>query len=186
MNKFLYCSQCGKKSINLTIPDGDSRYRKVCESCHTIFYENPKIVVGAVITHADQFLLCKRAIEPQVGFWTYPAGYLENDESLEEGAIRETAEESGATIQISRLVGTYSLTAINQIHIVYAGTMLTPEFSPGKESLEVALFKEENIPWDDLAFPVIRWALSAFIYDKSGKVDSKSSNKSLRDSLADK
>ncbi len=177
MIKYIYCSQCGKQSINLKIPDGDTHHRQVCENCQTIFYENPKIVVGSVITYQDQFLLCKRAIEPQMELWTYPAGYLENNESLEECAHREAAEEAGITIKLTRLIGTYSLTAINQIHIIYAGEMEKHQFSAGIESLEVALFTHEKIPWNDLAFPVIHWALSAFIYNKSGIVDSRTSDK---------
>jgi ADP-ribose pyrophosphatase YjhB (NUDIX family) len=186
MTKYIYCSQCGKQSINLKIPEGDTHYRQVCENCQTIFYENPKVVVGSVITYKDQFLLCKRAIEPQTGLWTYPAGYLENHESLEESAHREAAEEAGITIELTRLVGIYSLTGINQIHIIYAGEMIKPEYSAGQESLEVAFFKQEKIPWDDLAFPVIGWALSAFIYNKFGSVDSKTIDKFLLDSFSQK
>ena len=171
--KHLFCSQCGKPSIRLTIPADDTLPRQVCESCHTIFYDNPKIVVGSIVTYQDQFLLCKRAIEPRMGYWTYPAGYLENHESLEEGAQREAQEEAGITVQLTRLVGIYSLTGVNQIHIVYAGEMHKPEFAAGKESLEVAFFTPENIPWEELAFPVIRWSLSAFVQDKSGQVDSR-------------
>lgn len=179
MNKYLYCSQCGEQSINFEIPNGDTHTRQVCQNCQTIFYENPKVVVGSVITYQDHFLLCKRAIAPQIGLWTYPAGYLENHESLEEGAYREAAEEAGITIKLIRLVGIYSLKAINQVHIIYASEMIKPEYSAGKESLEVALFKQENIPWDSLAFPVIRWALYAYINNKSGGVDSKTSDKLL-------
>ena len=185
MNKYRYCSQCGKESISFKIPDGDTLHRHVCDHCHIIFYENPKIVVGAVTTYEDKFLLCKRAIEPQQGFWTYPAGYLENRESLEQGVHREASEEAGITIKLTRLLGTYSLTAIDQVHIIYAAEMIKPEYYPGKESLEVALFTQDEIPWDDLAFPVIRWALKAYIHDKSGRVDSKVSDKSFPESLSD-
>jgi ADP-ribose pyrophosphatase YjhB (NUDIX family) len=176
MTNYNFCSQCGKESIRFVIPSGDTLPRHVCDSCQTIFYENPKIVVGTVTTYQDKFLLCKRAIEPQKGFWTYPAGYLENKESLEEGAHREANEEAGITIKLSRLIGTYSLTGINQIHIIYAAEMLTPDYSPGEESLEVALFSQEEIPWNELAFPVIHWALTAYIQNKNGSVDSKVSN----------
>lgn len=179
MTHYRFCSQCGKESIIMKIPDNDTHQRQVCNYCHTIFYENPKIVVGAVTLYQDQFLLCKRAIEPQVGLWTYPAGYLENKESLEEGACREAAEEAGVKIYITRLIGTYSLLAVNQVHIIYAAEMLSPEFSAGDESLEVGLFNQEEIPWNDLAFPVIRWALSAFINDSSGEIDSKVSSHDL-------
>lgn len=177
MSIYNFCSHCGKDSISFVIPNGDSLHRYVCDFCHNIFYENPKIVVGTVTTYRDKFLLCKRAIEPQKGLWTYPAGYLENQESLEDGAKREANEEAGITIKLNRLIGTYSLTAINQIHIIYAGEMITPEYSPGAESLEVALFSEEEIPWHDLAFPVINWALTAYLEKKPGSIDSKVSNK---------
>lgn len=185
MTKHLYCSRCGKDAIALKIPDGDTLHRQVCDNCSTIFYENPKIVVGAVTIYEDKFLLCKRAIEPQKGFWTYPAGYLENKESLEDGAHREAKEEAGITIELLRLLGTYSLTAVDQIHIIYLAKMTKPAYSPGDESLEVALFAQEEIPWNDLAFPVIRWALNAYINDKSGAIDSKVSNKHFLDSLHD-
>lgn len=185
MIKYRYCSQCGKQSISFKIPAHDTLHRHVCDYCHTIFYENPKIVVGAVTTYQNQFLLCKRAIEPQKGLWTYPAGYLENQESLEQGALREAAEEAGITIKLTRLLGTYSLTAINQIHVIYAAEMVNPEYAPGHESIEVALFTPDKIPWDDLAFPVIRWALTAFIHNKPGNIDSKVSSKPLNDSLSD-
>lgn len=185
MIKYPYCSQCGKKSVVLKIPENDTLYRHVCDECHTIFYENPKIVVGAVTTYEDRFLLCKRGIEPQRGYWTYPAGYLENHESLEDGALREASEEAGVTVKLARLIGTYSLLAVNQIHIIYAAEMVSPDYSAGHESLEVSLFKECDIPWDQLAFPVIRWALTAYINHGSDKIDSKTSSRSIHDSMSD-
>lgn len=184
MAKYFFCSQCGKDSISFIIPDSDTLHRHRCDHCHTIFYENPKIVVGAVTTYQGKFLLCRRAIEPQIGLWTYPAGYLESHESLEQGTQREAMEEAGITIKLNRLIGTYSLTAINQVHIIYAAEMMTPAFSAGSESLEVALFTQDEIPWDDLAFPVIRWALKAFIQNESGVIDSKISSKPFPDSLS--
>jgi ADP-ribose pyrophosphatase YjhB (NUDIX family) len=167
MTKYHYCSQCGKQPVSYKIPERDTLHRHICEHCDTIFYENPKIVVGAVTIYEDKFLLCRRAIEPQKGFWTYPAGYLENQESLEEGVKREANEEAGVTIKLVRLLDIYSLTAIDQVHIIYLAEMIKPEYSPGKESLEVAMFSKKNIPWDDLAFPVIRWALNAYIHNNS-------------------
>lgn len=181
MTKYRYCSECGKQRISFKIPDGDTMHRHICDHCNTIFYENPKIVVGAVIIYQKKFLLCKRAIEPRKGFWTYPAGYLENKESLEQGVHREAAEEAGISIELIRLLGTYSLTAVNQVHIIYAAKMNKPEYSPGTESLEVALFTQKNIPWDELAFPVIRWALTAYINGTSGGIDSKLSSSNLSD-----
>ncbi len=185
MTKYKFCIQCGKNSIKFIIPRGDTLYRQVCDHCETIFYENPKIVVGAVTTYQDKFLLCKRAIEPQRGLWTYPAGYLELQESLEQGAQREAKEEAGVNIKLNHLLGTYSLTAINQVHIIYAAEMIGPEYSAGDESLEVRMFSQDQIPWDDLAFPVIRWALAAYIQNEPGSLESKVSHKPFPDSLSD-
>jgi len=177
-----FCSQCGQQSIILSIPRNDTRLRKVCNYCQTVHYENPKIVVGAVTTFEDKFLLCKRAIEPQLGLWTYPSGFLENGESLEEGAQREAYEEAFVEIDISHLIGTYSLTRINQIHIIYTATMQKPEFKSSVESSEVLLFEQNNIPWENLAFPVIKWALNAFLANQPGIIDSKVTNKKLNES----
>ena len=177
-----FCSQCGQQSIVLSVPRNQTISRKVCSHCKTVHYENPKVVVGAVTTFEDKFLLCKRAIEPQLGLWTYPAGFLENGESLEEGARREAYEEAFVEIDISHLIGTYSLTRINQIHIIYAATMTSPEFKKSLESSEVLLFEQNKIPWEELAFPVIRWALKAFLTNQPGEVDSKSTNKTLEES----
>jgi len=178
----IFCSQCGHKSIIFSIPQNDTRVRKVCNYCQTVHYENPKVVVGAVVTFEDKFLLCKRAIEPQLGLWTYPAGFLENGESLEEGAQREAYEEAFAEIEIAHLIGTYSLTSINQIHIIYAATMTKPEFKSSVESSEVILFNKHEIPWEKLAFPVIRWALNAYLNNHPGTIDRKSTNKTLDES----
>jgi len=177
-----FCSSCGQQSIILLIPHHDTMTRKVCNHCKTIHYENPKVVVGAVTTFEDKFLLCKRAIEPQLGLWTYPAGFLENGESLEEGVIREAYEEALVEIKISHLIATYSLTRVNQIHMIYAATMLRPEFSTSNESSEVLLFERNKIPWEKLAFPVIRWSLKAFLTNQPGVIDSKSTNKTLEES----
>jgi ADP-ribose pyrophosphatase YjhB (NUDIX family) len=177
-----FCSQCGQQSIVLSTPLNDTMVRKVCQHCQTVHYENPKIIIGAVTTFEDKFLLCKRAIEPQLGLWTYPAGFLENGESLEEGIKREAYEEAVVEIDISHLIATYSLTRMNQIHIIYAATMSKPEFKTSTESSEVLLFERHKIPWENLAFPVIRWALNAFLTNKPGIIDSKSTNKTLAES----
>tara|TARA_R110000868_G_scaffold48766_4_gene157906 strand:- start:49 stop:618 length:570 start_codon:yes stop_codon:yes gene_type:complete len=174
-----FCSRCGQQSIKFLVPTNDNRERKVCHHCHFIHYENPKVVVGAVTTYEDKFLLCKRAIEPQLGLWTYPAGFLENDESLEEGAKREAFEEAFAEIDISHLVGVYSLTRINQVHIIYAGTMRKPDYQVSVESSEVLLLDRVDIPWESLAFPVIKWALEAYITNVPGVVERKSSGGGL-------
>lgn len=155
---FIFCPLCGGPTEQL-IPEGDNRERPVCTLCKEIHYVNPTTVVGAVVTWEDQFLLCVRAIAPRKGFWTVPAGFLEQRESCEEGAQRETMEEANATICIDRLLGVYNIVHISQTQLLYLAHLEKPEFSAGPESLEVALFEYDDIPWDDLAFPTVRWAL---------------------------
>ncbi len=145
------------------IPDGDTVVRDVCDTCGFIGYQNPKIVVGSVVTTADcRFLLCKRAIEPRAGFWTLPAGYLELNETPEDGARREAREEANADIAIDRVLAIYSITRISQIQIMYRATLTSLDISPGTESVDVGLFEWSEIPWDDIAFPSVHWALSQF------------------------
>ena len=145
------------------IPDGDNMVRDVCDTCGFIGYQNPKIVVGSVVTADDgRFLLCRRAIEPRAGFWTIPAGYLELNETPEDGARREAMEEACADIAIDRLLAVYSITRLSQIQIIYRSTLASPDFSAGPESLEVELFSWEEIPWSDVAFPSMHWALGQF------------------------
>lgn len=156
-----FCSQCGAR-VDLAVPEGDNRPRHVCASCGTIHYVNPRVIVGVVCTWQDQLLLCRRAIEPRVGYWTFPAGFLEMGESTEEGAAREAQEEAGADVAIDRLLAVYSLPHVSQVQVFYAGHLVTPHFERGIESLEVQLFSWEDLPWDDLAFPSIDWALRRF------------------------
>jgi ADP-ribose pyrophosphatase YjhB (NUDIX family) len=153
-----YCSECGGDLVR-RVPAGDTHPRHVCPGCGTIHYRNPKVVVGAVCTHGDRLLLCRRAIEPRAGFWTIPAGFLELGESTEEGARRETLEEACARIRIDQLIAVYNVTRIGQVQILYRATLLSPEVAPGPESQEVALVGWEAIPWDELAFPTVRWVL---------------------------
>jgi ADP-ribose pyrophosphatase YjhB (NUDIX family) len=144
------------------VPAGDNRLRLTCPDCGYIEYSNPKVIVGAVCTWEDKILLCRRAIEPRLGYWTTPAGFLEMNESTTEGAAREVLEESGAEVEIEQLLGWFEVPHISQIHMVYAARMLTPKFEAGVESLEVKLVTWEEIPWDDLAFPSIAWGLRRF------------------------
>ncbi|WP_417459556.1 NUDIX hydrolase [Kordiimonas sp.] len=144
------------------VPEGDERERLVCKSCGFIHYENPRIIAGAVVEHDGKILLCKRAIYPQKGRWTIPAGFMELGETPEEGAIRETYEEATARIRITDLLAVYSVTHISQVHMMYRATLESPEFSPGSESLEVGLFAWDEIPWDDLAFPSVHWVLGHY------------------------
>lgn len=141
------------------IPEGDDRPRLVCPDCGYIEYENPRIVVGSVSAWRDRILLCRRAIDPRRGFWTLPAGYLELNESTQEGAIREAWEEAGARIEIERLLAVYNIARISQVQLIYRARLTSPDIAPGRESQEVALFAWDDIPWGDIAFPSVHWAL---------------------------
>lgn len=141
------------------VPAGDDRTRDICGHCGFIDYKNPKIVVGSVVSHAAKILLCRRAIEPRQGYWTLPAGYLELGESLEDGARREAWEEARARIVLDATLAVYSVPRISQVQIMFRARLESPEFSAGPESLEVALFAWESIPWADIAFPTVGWAL---------------------------
>ena len=146
----------------LTVPEGDNRERMVCPDCGFINYENPKIVVGAVCLWQEQFLLCRRAINPRRGYWTLPAGYLELNESTMAGAMREAWEEAEARITIDGLLAVYDIPRISQVQIIYRARLDAPEFAAGAESLEVKLFAWNEIPWHELAFPSVRWALEHY------------------------
>lgn len=141
------------------IPDGDNRVRMVCRDCGFIHYENPRIVVAAVSTFGDRILLCRRAIPPRRGYWTVPGGFMENNETTIEGAIRETLEETGAAVAVRDLLGVYSLPHIGQVHLVYRALMDSPHVQAGPECLEARLFGVDELPWDELAFPTNTWAL---------------------------
>lgn len=141
------------------VPEGDNRPRLVCPECAYIKYDNPLVVVGAVVTWEDRILLCRRAIEPRHGYWTIPAGYLELNEDAETGAKREAKEEACADIEIDALLGVYNVTRISQVQLIYRATLMSPDIAAGEESLEVGLFDWDDIPWDDIAFPSVNWAL---------------------------
>ena len=141
------------------VPEGDSLERDVCSDCGWVHYENPKIVVGSVVTFEDRFLLCKRAIHPRKGFWTLPAGFMEQRETTEDGARREAWEEANADIRIRDLLGIYNIIHISQVQIMYRAELAAPDFSAGEESEDVQLFTWDDIPWEDLAFPTVYWAL---------------------------
>ncbi|MCA3260633.1 MAG: NUDIX hydrolase [Telmatospirillum sp.] len=145
-----------------TVPAGDNRERLVCADCGFVQYDNPKIVVGAVVQWQGRVLLCKRAIEPRIGYWTLPAGYLELGETPLEGAVREAQEEACAEIAVDALLAVYSVPRISQVQLIYRAALKAPEFGPSPESLEVALFDWDAIPWDELAFPTVAWALAAW------------------------
>lgn len=147
------------------IPEGDNRERMVCEDCGYVAYENPKVVVGAVVVADGRVLMCRRAIEPRKGFWTLPAGYLELGETLEEGAAREALEEAEAVIATEGILGVFSIARIGQVQVIFRAGFADPGsliFGPGPESLDVRLFAIKEIPWNDIAFPSVHWALNAW------------------------
>jgi ADP-ribose pyrophosphatase YjhB (NUDIX family) len=153
-----FCTACGAPT-RYRRPPGDDHERAVCGSCGQVHYVNPKIVVGAVCAHGDRILLCRRAIEPRRGFWTIPAGFMEVGDTPEEGARREAVEEARASIRIDGLLAVYSIKRIDQVQLLYAASLLSPEVAPGEETLEVRLARWDEIPWDDLAFPTVDWVL---------------------------
>jgi ADP-ribose pyrophosphatase YjhB (NUDIX family) len=161
-----FCSHCGASSLSFRIPDGDTLPRNVCEVCNTIHYVNPKVVVGCLPEWEDRILLCKRAIEPRRGLWTAPAGFLEDKETLEAGAVRETVEEANARVEIGDLYTVISLPHISQVYMMFRARLLGLDFGPGPESLEVRLFREEEIPWNDLAFRTIGRTLRNYFLDR--------------------
>ena len=160
-----FCTRCGGP-LELRVPAGDSRLRHVCRRCGAIHYLNPKIVTGCIPAWGDQVLLCRRAIEPRLGLWTLPAGFMENGESSQQGAARETLEEANARVRILQLYTTFNLPHIDQVYLLFRGELLDLDFSAGEESLEVALFREEQIPWDELAFAVVRETLRFYFDDR--------------------
>ncbi len=159
-----YCSDCGNTVIS-TVPEGDDRLRFVCSACDTIHYQNPRVVVGCLPVAGDQVLLCRRAIEPRYGYWTIPAGFMENGESMMEGALRETREEAAAKVRNVELYRLFDIPHINQVYVFYRGD-LDGEFGIGPESLESRLFREDEIPWSELSFPVVTDVLTDYFSDR--------------------
>ncbi|WP_447555647.1 NUDIX hydrolase [Vreelandella sp. EE22] len=159
-----FCSQCGEK-VRFAVPEGDDRPRYLCDDCGTIHYQNPRIVAGTLPVRGDKVLLCKRAIAPRKGYWTLPAGYMENAETMREAGVRETWEEAVAQVDIESLYTLIDLPHINQVYMIFLAR-LEGNFAPGAESLEVALFDEHEIPWDNLAFPTIERTLEHFFEDR--------------------
>lgn len=144
------------------IPEGDNRLRQVCRDCGFIHYENPRVIVGTLCTLGDRILLCRRAIEPRAGYWTLPAGFLEIGESTRDGAARETLEEAGVEVRPGSLLSVYDLPHIGQVHMFYLARLEDDAVDPGEETIEAAHFDWAQIPWRELAFPTIHWALEHF------------------------
>lgn len=162
-----YCGHCGAP-VRQAIPEGDNRHRHVCDACRTIHYRNPKIIAGCIPLWEGRILLCRRAIEPRLGYWTLPAGFMEEGETLAEAAARETLEEACAEVRILGLHSLFSVTHVSQIHALFRGDIVGGRFAPGTESLETQLFSEEEIPWDELAFRTVRRTLHLFLEDRRG------------------
>jgi ADP-ribose pyrophosphatase YjhB (NUDIX family) len=160
-----FCSQCGSEVVH-RVPPGDSLVRAVCDRCGHIQYQNPKIVVGCLPVYGERILMCKRAIEPRYGLWTLPAGFMEENESTSEGAAREAMEEANAKVEINDLYTVYSIPHISQVYMMFLAKLLDPEVSPGEESIEVKLVSEAEIPWDQLAFTMVRRTLEHFLEDR--------------------
>ena len=161
-----HCSSCGARVVQ-RVPDGDNRERHVCATCGEIHYQNPKLVSGCVPAWDDRVLLCRRAIEPRYGYWTLPAGFMELGETLSDAAVRETWEEARAAVHVDALFAIVDVPGPGQVHVMYRGQLKAEKFAPGEESLEVALFQESEIPWDDLAFPSVRFTLERYFSDRS-------------------
>ena len=161
-----FCSNCAAPVVQ-RVPPGDSLPRFVCDQCGEIHYQNPKVVVGTVPECEGRILLCRRAIEPRYGYWTLPAGFMENAETVAEGAARETLEEAGARVELAGPFSMISVPRVNQVHVFFRARVLDREFCPGAETLEVALYEETAIPWKDIAFRTVSLTLEHWFADRS-------------------
>ncbi len=160
-----YCSQCGSQ-IRIGVPEHDDRLRHICDACGVIHYHNPKVIAGCIPVWGERVLLCKRAIEPRLGLWTLPAGFMELGENLSTAAAREAKEEANVDVEIEALYNLFSLPHISQVYVFFRARMVEERFFPGYESLETRLFREEEIPWDELAFETVRRSLRYFFADR--------------------
>ena len=160
-----FCSHCGS-AVSQLIPQGDNRLRHVCGQCQTIHYQNPRIVAGCLPVWGEQVLMCRRAIEPRRGYWTLPAGFMENGETLEQAAMRETEEEACARVRNLHLYTLFDLPHISQVYMLFRAELVDLQFAAGEESLDVQLFHESEIPWSELAFPTIGRTLEYFFADR--------------------
>src|SRR5437868_981580 len=161
-----FCSTCGSSDLAFRVPPGDTLPRHVCNACGAIHYQNPKIVVGCLPEWGERVLLCKRAIQPRLGLWTLPAGFLENGETLGAGAMRETLEEANARVDLGALYAIISLPQIAQVYMMFRARLQDLDFGPGTESLEVRLFDEAEVPWEQIAFRTIGRTLRRFFLDR--------------------
>jgi ADP-ribose pyrophosphatase YjhB (NUDIX family) len=160
-----FCANCGAAVVQ-RVPPGDTLPRWVCDNCGEIHYQNPKLVVGTIPQHQGRVLLCRRAIEPRYGYWTLPAGFMENDETAAQAALRETLEEAGATVELGEPFTLISVPRVNQVHLFYRARLRDLEFKPGEETLEVALVEEAAIPWQEIAFRTVGLTLKRWFADR--------------------
>ena len=161
-----FCSNCGAP-VALKIPPGDNLPRHVCDACSTVHYSNPKMVIGCIPEWRDRVLLCRRAIEPRYGLWTLPAGFMENGETVAQAALRETLEEARARVELTGMFSVLSVPHVNQVHIFYRARLLDLEFGPGAESLDVQLYPEAEIPWQEIAFRTVSTTLKHYYTDRT-------------------
>ncbi|MBI2752938.1 MAG: NUDIX hydrolase [Betaproteobacteria bacterium] len=162
-----YCSNCASLVVK-RVPPGDSLPRYVCDQCGEIHYQNPRLVVGSVPEWDGRLLLCRRAIEPRYAYWTLPAGFMENDETTGQGALRETLEEAGARVELAEAFSMISVPHVNQVHLFFRARLIDLEFKPGSETLEVALFEESKVPWEEIAFRTVGITLMHWFADRAG------------------
>ena len=160
-----FCSHCGQP-VTLRVPEGDHRPRHVCDACGTVHYQNPKIIAGCVPEHEGRILLCRRAIEPRLGYWTIPAGFMENGETTQDAARRESLEEAQAEVEIGSLLAVVHVLHADQVHVMFRARLPQPRFGPSPESLEVMLCREDQIPWEDIAFRSVEFALRRYLEDR--------------------
>jgi ADP-ribose pyrophosphatase YjhB (NUDIX family) len=166
-----FCSNCGQ-SVSFAVPAGDHLPRHVCAGCGTIHYQNPRLVVGCVPEYQGKILLCRRAIEPRLGYWTLPAGFMENGESMQGGAMRESMEEAQAQVAIGSLLAIVHVLRVHQVHVMFRAQLTDPRIGPSPESLEVALYEEQDIPWGHIAFRSVEFSLRCYFADrKAGRED---------------
>ena len=165
VRRIQHCRVCGSPA-EYRVPADDNRERATCTSCGEIHYENPLNVVGTVPVFGERVLLCRRAIEPRHGFWTLPAGFMELGETVAEGALRETDEEAGAQIELEGLFTMLNVVRVGQVHLFYRARMLSEDLAPGPETLEARLFREDEVPWDELAFRTVRRTLELYFDDR--------------------
>ncbi|HZQ74785.1 MAG TPA: NUDIX hydrolase [Burkholderiales bacterium] len=161
-----FCSNCAAPVLR-RVPPGDTLARWVCEQCGDIHYENPRLIIGTVPGYQQQVLLCRRAIEPRYGYWTLPAGFMENDETTAQAALRETLEEAGTQVELLEPFTLISVPRVNQVHLFYCARLSGLDFRPGEETLEVALFEEAGVPWKDIAFRTVALTLRHWFADRS-------------------